>query len=423
MLNAKALDALKPKEKQYKASDKDGLFILVTPAGGKLWRFKYRFAGKEKTLAIGHYPEVSLAEAREWHGKARKQLRDGIDPSAAKQAAKQRLLTKHENTFRAVAKAWWKRENKRWTPDYADRVWRNIESDLLPDLGDTPVANIDTPALLRVVKKIEERGAIDVASRAQQRVTSILRYAVQHGMIEHNPGVNLRGVVVKPPTEHRIAVPVGEVGELVRRINDYVEESRGKELTQLALQLTLYTFLRSTEIRGARWAEIDFEKCEWLVPGIRDAVKKNGGMKSRKDHIVPLSRQAIEVLETIKTLDLSNDLVFPIQSGSKRLMSENTMNHALNKIGYKGRQTVHGLRTVASTILNKGDARNKWNKDAIERQLAHSPSSDNQVRDAYNRYEFLEERTEMMQWYADHLDMLAAAAEAGGKVVKFKRHA
>ena len=216
---------------------------------------------------------------------------------------------------------------------------------------------------------------------------------------------------MKPKTEHRIAVPVGEVGELVRRINGYVEECRGKELTQLALRLTLYTFLRSTEIRGARWCEIDFEKREWLVPGMRDLINKNGGMKSRREHIVPLSRQAVEVLESIKALDLSNDLVFPIQAGSKRLMSENTMNHALNKMGYKGRQTVHGLRTVASTILNRGDARHKWNKDAIERQLAHSPASDNAVRDAYNRYEFLEERAKMMQWYADHVDLLASTKQ------------
>lgn len=415
MLNAKALEALKGKEKQYKASDKDGLFVLVTPSGGKLWRFKYRFAGKEKTLSIGSYPEVSLAEARERTEKARKQLRDGIDPSAAKQAAKARLIAKHEHTFKGVAEAWLKRESKRWIPAYRDRVWRNIVSDLLPALGDTPVADISTPMLLRVVKGIEDRGAVDVASRAQQRITSILRYAVQHGMIEHNPGLNLRGVVVKPQTEHRIAVPVGEVGELVRRINGYVAECRGKVLTQLALRLTLYTFLRSTEIRGARWCEIDFGKAEWLVPGIRDAEQKSGGMKSRKEHIVPLSRQAIEVLRTVRELDLGDDLVFPIQSGSKRIMSENTMNHALNKMGYKGRQTVHGLRTIASTILNRGDARHKWNKDAIERQLAHSPASDNQVRDAYNRYEFLQERAQMMQWYADYLDGL----RAGAKVVPF----
>lgn len=421
MFNAKSLDALKPKERQYKVADKDGLYILIRINGNRLWQYRYRFAGKEKVYSYGQYPDVSLAEAREKHEAVRKQLREGIDPTAAKRAAKARLVAKHEHTFRSVAEAWLKRESKRWMPDYRDRVWRNIEADLLSDLGNTPVTDIDTPTLLRVVKKIEERGAIDVASRAQQRITSILRYAVQHGMIEHNPGVNLRGVVVKPQTEHRIAVPVAEVGELARRIDGYVEACRGKELTQLALRLTLYTFLRSTEIRGARWSEIDEEKSEWLVPGIRDVANKNGGMKSRKEHIVPLSRQALEVLQAIKALDLSNDLVFPIRAGSKRLMSENTMNHALNKMGYKGRQTVHGLRTIASTILNKGDSRHKWNKDAIERQLAHSPASDNQVRDAYNRYEFLEERTEMMQWYADHLDMLAVAD--GKKIVPFKKQA
>jgi hypothetical protein len=282
MLNAKALEALKQREKKYKVSDADGLFVLVTPAGGRLWRYKYRFAGKEKILALGQYPDVSLAEARERHQAARKALAAGIDPAAQKKTAKRQLAQKHEHTFKAVAEAWHKRESKRWAPSHADRIWRDLKRDLLPELGDTPVADINTPALLRVVKRIEERGAIDVASRAQQRITAILRYAVQHAYIEHNPGVNLRGVVVKPPTEHRIAVPLGEVGELVRRINNYVEECRGKELTQLALRLTLYTFLRSTEIRGARWCEIDLEKREWLVPGIRDTVAKNGGQGSHR---------------------------------------------------------------------------------------------------------------------------------------------
>jgi integrase len=420
MLNAKSLAALKPMERQYKTADKDGLYILTRPNGSKLWQYKYRFSGKEKVYSYGQYPEVSLAEARERHEEVRRQVREGFDPTAEKLAARARRQAHNEHTFKNVAEAWFKRESTRWALDYSIRVWHNIELDLLPDLGGLPISDCTTPVLLKVVKKIEKRGAMDVASRAQQRITSILRYAVQHGMIEHNPGLNLRGVVVKPKEIHREAVPIAETGELVHRINTYIEECRGKELTQLALRLTLYTFLRSTEIRGARWSEFDFEKKEWLVPGMRDLIRKNGGMKSRKEHIVPLSTQAVEVLEAIKTLDLSNDLVFPIQAGSKRLMSENTMNHALNKMGYKGRQTVHGLRTVASTILNKGDTRHKWNKDAIERQLAHSPSSENAVRDAYNRYEFLDERTEMMQWYADHIDLMGHAAQHKDKVVKLR---
>lgn len=253
---------------------KDGLYVLVRTNGNRLWQYKYRFAGKEKVYSYGQYPEVTLAEARERHEAIRKQLREGIDPTAAKKAAKARLAEKHEHTFKSVANAWLKRESKRWMPDYRDRVWRNIENDLLPHIGDTPVCEIDTPTLLKVIKRVEGRGAVDVASRAQQRITSILRYAVQHGLIQHNPGINLRGVVVKPQTEHRIAIPISEAGELVRRINGYTEECSGKVLTQLALKLTLYTFLRSTEIRGARWSEFDFGKQEWLVPGIRDQVKK-----------------------------------------------------------------------------------------------------------------------------------------------------
>lgn len=411
MLNAKSVDALKAKEKQYKTADKDGLYLLTRTNGNRLWQYKYRYAGKEKVFSYGQYPEVSLLEARQAHELIRKQVRDGIDPVAAKQAIKAGLKEKHEHTFRSVATSWLKRESKKWMPAYKDKVWHNIERDLFPALADLPVSEITTPVLLKVIKSIEDRGAIDVASRAQQRLTSILRYAVQHGLVEHNTGVNLRGVVVKPKTEHRLAVPISEVGELVRRINGYVEDCRGKLLTRLALQLTIYTFLRSTEIRGAHWSEFDFKKNEWLVPAVRDVVGKSGGMKARKEHIVPLSKQALAVLAEIRALDLGDDLVFPIQSGSKRIMSENTMNHALNKMGYKGRQTVHGLRTVASTLLNAGDKKQKWNKDAIERQLAHSPSSDNAVRDAYNRYEFLDERTEMMQWYANRLDDLAKGAQ------------
>jgi integrase len=419
MLNSKSLNALKATARQHKVADRNGLYVLVRTNGARLWQYRYRFGGKEKVYSYGQYPDVSLAEARESHDAVRKLVRDGIDPLAEKQAAKARLVSKHEHTFKGVTEAWWKRESKGWMPSYGDRVWRNIESDLFPDLGKIPVVDIDTPALLAVVKKIEKRGAIDVASRAQQRITSILQYAVQHGLIKHNPGHNLRGVIKKPETVHRGAVHISETGELVRRINGYVEVCGGELLTQLALQLTLLTFLRSTEIRGARWAEFDFNKREWIVPGIRNLKEKNGGMKSRKEHIVPLSRQAIDVLNAIKELDLSNFLVFPIQSGSKRIMSENTMNHALNRLGYKGRQTVHGLRTVATTNLTKGDSRNKWAKEVIGRQMAHSPKSDDATHDAYQRYEFIEERTQMIQWYANHLDMLAAEAE--GKIVRLKR--
>jgi len=420
MLSDKSIKALKPQDKPRKASDEKGLYLLVTPAGGKLWRLKYRIAGKEKLLTLGQYPEITLAAARERAMEARRGLANGVDPATERKQAKALINEQAQHTFGKVALAWHKREAKRWAPRHAERVLHELKRDLFPNLEETPVSDIKTPALLRVVKGIEARGAMDVAGRAQQRLTSILRYAVQHGLIEHNPGLNLRGIIVKPPEKHRAAVRLEEVGELVQRIGEY--EGR-QPLTRLALKLTLLTFLRSTEIRGARWEEIDFEKRIWTVPAIRDKAQKDGGMKCRKEHFVPLSDQAIEVLKEIRALDLSSSLVFPIRAGSKTVMSENTMNHALNKIGYKGRQTVHGLRTVASTILNAGDRRHKWNKDAIERQLAHSPKSDNAVRDAYNRYEFLDERKEMMQWYAGRLEQLEASNQSQGVVVDLKRAA
>ncbi len=420
MLTDKTIKALKPKDKQYKASDGKGLYLLVTPSGGKLWRLKFRVAGKEKLLTLGHYPEITLSDARTRAQEARKELANGIDPAQAKQRTKDDLRRRVQHTFGNIAVAWHKRESVRWTPNHAKRIAREIERDLFPHLKYTEVDQINTPMLIRVVKRIEARGALDVASRAQQRLTNILKYAVQHGLIQHNPGLNLGGIIVKPIEQHRPAVRLEEVGELVRKIYE-LDGHRLSPLTPLALKLTLLTFLRSIEIRAARWEEIDFAKCTWTVPPIRNEITKDGGMKCRKEHIVPLSRQAIEVLLEIKNLDLSTSLLFPMRAGSNSVMSENTMNQALNRLGYKGRQTVHGLRTVASTVLNAGDRRNKWNKDAIERQLAHSPRSENAVRDAYNRYEFLEERTEMMQWYADRLDHLAEASQPYGVVLDLKR--
>lgn len=417
MLNAKAVKALKPKEKQYKTADKDGLYVLTRGNGKKLWQYKYKFAGKEKVFSYGPYPEVSLLEARQKHEVVRKQVRDGVDPMAKKKADAESLIGKYEHTFKVVAERWYKRESRQWIPKHAAKVWHDVERDLFPMLGNLPVADIKTPVLLKVVKSIEDRGALDVALRAKNRITGILKYAVQHGLIEHNPGVSLAGIVSRPVTKHRAAVQSSEVGELVRRINAYKDEYKGKILTELALKLTLYTFLRSVEIRGARWSEFNLGKSEWLVPPARDDTKKSGGMKARKEHIVPLSRQALEVLNSVRELDLSDDLVFPIRIGSKTIMSENTMNHALNKMGYKDRHTVHGFRTVASTLLSEGDKKHKWSSDAIERQLAHSPASSNAVRDAYNRFEYLEERSTMMQWYADRLDALAE----GAMVVQFKR--
>ena len=294
MLSDKAIKALKPQAKQYKASDEKGLYLLVTPAGGKLWRLKFRIAGKEKLLALGQYPDITLADAREKAMEARRGVAHGFDPAAEKKRAKAILDEQAQHTFGKVALAWHKREAKRWAPKHADRVLHEIKRDLFPLLEDLPVSDINTLVLLRAVKSIEERGAMDVAGRVQQRLTSILRYAVQHGLIEHNPGLNLRGIIVKPPEQHRAAVRMEEVGELVRRINEY--EGR-QPLTRLALKLTLLTFLRSTEIRGAQWKEIDFEKRIWTVPAIRNEDTKDGGMKCRKEHLVPLSDQAIAGLK------------------------------------------------------------------------------------------------------------------------------
>jgi len=421
MLTAKTIENLRGKDKKYRVADRDGLSVLVQPSGVRLFQYRYRIHGKEKIYSYGQYPSVSLADAREAHEEIRRSVRSGEDPMAQKKNDKAAAAIASGDTFELVAGAWHKAQSVKWSPGHAEKVWESIKNNLLPSLGNLPVSQITTPILLRVIKKIEERGASDVASRSQQRATSILGYAVQHGFIEHNPGLNLRGVIIARPEVHRAAVGVDEVGELLWKIEGLLKaHPRTRPLTQLALKLVCLTFLRSIELRGARWSEFDFKKREWRVPGIRDEKMQNGGMKMKIEHIVPLSDQAVDVLNEIKKLGLSDDLVFPLRQGSKTIMSENTMNAALNKMGYKGKQTVHGFRTIASTILNRGSKMQKWNKDAIERQLAHSPASESAVRDAYNRYEYLEERVDMMQWYADRLDVMVKEVE-GATVIEFKR--
>lgn len=378
----------KPKDKLYKLSDGAGLFLQIQPSGAKYWRLAYRYGGKQKTLALGVYPDISLSEAREKRVEARKVLEKGIDPAnvMSKRVRKRREVTNTENSFEAIAREWHEHQKGGWSDSHAARVLSSLEKEAFPDLGSIPIHDLTAPQVLAVLRKIERRGALEVASRVLQRCNAVFRYAVQTGRVEHNPVTDLQGALKTKKVEHRAALGRAELPEFLAKLENY----NGNLLTRLALNLILLTFVRSGELRGAKWKEFDFDRAEWRIPSER--------MKMRTEHIVSLSRQAMEVLGELKPISGNRELVFPSERTWKKPMSENTLLYAMYRMGYHQRATVHGFRATASTILNESG----FNHDAIERQLAHAER--NKVRAAYHRSEYLEERRRMMQWWADFLD-------------------
>lgn len=383
----------KPKEAAYKLADSGGLYLLVQPNGAKYWRLKYRIAGKEKVLALGVYPEVKLAEARTKRDEAKKLISSGTDPIAARREEERQKKIRAGNSFEAIAREWHEQQRGRWTDDTAGRAIALLEADLFPSLGDRPITEITAPMVLEAVRKVEKRGALDVASRALQRAKAVFRYAIQTGRAEYNPASDLAGALKTRKVEHRAALGRSELPELLRKIEAY----DGQPVTRLALRLVVLTFVRSGELREASWEEFDLERAEWRIPAER--------MKMRAPHIVPLSSQAVAILKELQPLTGRYPLVFPGQNDHERPMSENTLLYAMYRMGYHGRATVHGFRATASTILNESGFRH----DAIERQLAHAER--NKVRAAYHRSEYLEERKKMMQWWADFLDGIAKGAD------------
>lgn len=383
----------KPKEAAYKLADSGGLYLLVQPNGAKYWRLKYRIASKEKVLALGVYPEVKLAEARAKRDEAKKLISSGIDPIAARREEERQQKIRAGNSFEAIAREWHEQQRGRWTDDTAGRAIALLEADLFPSLGDRPITEITAPMVLEAVRKVEKRGALDVASRALQRAKAVFRYAIQTGRAEYNPASDLAGALKTRKVEHRAALGRSELPELLRKIEAY----DGQPVTRLALRLVVLTFVRSRELREASWEEFDLDRAEWRIPAER--------MKMRAPHIVPLSAQAVATLKELQLLTGRYPLVFPGQNDHERPMSENTLLYAMYRMGYHGRATVHGFRATASTILNESGFRH----DAIERQLAHAER--NKVRAAYHRSEYLEERKKMMQWWADFLDGIAKGAE------------
>ena len=383
--------SLKPKEKAYKLADEKGLFLLIKPNSGKYWRFKYRFAGKEKLLAIGTYPQLSLRDARDKRDDARKLLVNGTDPSFAKQIAKRSVNFSTENSFESVAREWFVKFSNKWTPNHGQRIFIRLEKDIFPWLGNRPINEITAPELLSALRRIENRGAIETAHRAQQNCGQIFRYAIATGKAERDISADLRGALTPVKKSHHASITdPKEISKLLRAINDY----EGYFITKCALQLAPLFFVRPGELRHAEWSEIDFEKAEWRIPAYK--------MKMRSTHIVPLATQATKVLKELHPLTGTGKYVFPSVRSAHRAMSENTVLGALRRLGYtKDEMTGHGFRSMASTLLNEQG----WNRDAIERQLAHSER--NSIRAAYNYAEHLPERRKMMQAWADYLYKLS----------------
>jgi integrase len=386
----------KPKEKPFKLSDEKGLYLLIKPSspkkpkGSKCWRFKYRFLGKEKTLSIGMYPDVTLSEAREARDNARSLLKKDIDPSTYKQTTKQSNKLSLENTFERVAIEWHLRQCTNMTNDHKKRVMRLIEVDLFPWIGKRAITEITARELLTTLERIEKRGAIETAHRALQICGRIFRYAVIIQLVKTDITRDLKGALRTKIEKHFASITnPKEVGGLLRSLYSY----HGSFVTQCALRLAPLTFVRPGELRHAEWSEINFDTATWRIPG-----KK---MKMKEEHIIPLSSQSLNILRELHPLTGSGKYVFPGVRTPLRPMSENTVLAALRRLGYsKDEMSGHGFRSLACTLLNEQG----WNRDAIERQMAHSER--NQVRAAYHRAEYLDIRRKMMQAWADYLDSL-----------------
>ncbi|AST67773.1 integrase [Kosakonia cowanii] len=391
----------KPEEKEYSLVDGDGMFLLIHPNGSKYWRFRFRFGGKQHLMAFGVYPETSLADARQKREEARRLVAAGVDPREHKRAVKEEQA-KEVITFESVARDW-HASNQKWSESHSGRVLKSLEDNLFDAIGKRNIAELKTRDLLIPIKAVEMSGRLEVAARLQQRTTAIMRFAVQSGLIDYNPAQEIAGAVATAKRQHRAALELNRIPELLHRIDTYT----GRPLTRLAVELTLLVFIRSSELRFARWSEVDFETAMWTIPGEREPLEgvkhSHRGSKMRTPHLVPLSCQALTILEQIKSMSGNRELIFVGDHDPRKPMSENTVNKALRVMGYDTKVEVcgHGFRTMAcSSLIESG----LWSKDAVERQMSHQERSS--VRAAYiHKAEHLGERRLMVQWWADYLDV------------------
>ncbi len=391
MLTDRAIRALQPFTRAYKVTDDRGLYLFITKAGAKCWRFDYTFAGKRKTLAIGTYPDVSLKQARDLRDDAKRQLKHGIDPASRHGIGE---------SLEEIAREWHGRNTNTWTDGHAQRILARLERNIFPWIGQLNINAIDAPLLLQTLRRIEARGAHETAHRVLSICGRVFRYGVATGRCKRDPSGDLRGALTPTNAKHFSSIiDPRELGRLLRDLDNY----QGTFIVRQALRLGLYVFVRPGELRQAEWREIDTGNGEWRIPAEK--------MKMRRTHIVPLSAQAISIIDELRPLTGDSKYLFPSLRSNDRPMSENTVNAALRRLGYsKDEITGHGFRTTASTLLHEQG----WPSDAIERQLAHAET--NKVKGVYNYAEHLPERRKMMQAWADYLDGL----KAGADIVNFK---
>lgn len=401
-LTATECRAALPREREYRLFDGQGLYLLVKPSGVKSWRLKYtKPDGRPGLTAFGNYPALSLRGARERKAMAISLLASGQDPVEHARLLREASQGSRKQTFEAVARAW-HRSMSHWSADHSRRVLGELENNLFPLLGPRPVASLKTRDMLAPLKQVEARGALIVAARLKQRLVCILRFAVQQGLIDYNPAQDLTGSIATRKVTHRPALPLEQLPELLQ----HLQRDGGRPVTNLAIWLTLLVFTRSSEVRFARWGEIDLKRAMWTIPAEREPIEgvrfSHRGAKMRTSHLVPLSRQAVNLLETLKASASDDELVLPNFRRKQRPLSENTVNSALRRMGFDTRTQVcgHGFRTMAcSALLESG----LWSRDAVERQMSHQER--NGVRAAYiHKAQHLEERRLMMQWWADYLD-------------------
>lgn len=386
-----AIRTAKPEAKARKLADERGLFLLVTPSGGKWWRFKYRFDGKEKLLSLGIYPDVSLKSARERRDDARRLLADGVDPGEHRKATKTMRAERAANSFEVVAREWFAKYSATWVPSHGDRILRRLERDIFPWLGGRPVAEINAPELLTVLRRIEDRGALETAHRALQNCGQVFRYAIATGRAERDPSQDLRGALPPPRKTHHAAITEPDsIGPLLRAMDAYA----GAFVTKCALRLAPLVFVRPGELRQAEWPEFDLDGAVWEIPADR--------MKMKQAHIVPLATQAVDILRALGELTGGRRYVFPSARTYDRPMSNNAVLAALRRMGFeKDEMSGHGFRAMARTVLDEVLG---FRVDWIEHQLAHAVKDPNGR--AYNRTAHLKQRREMMQAWADYLDKL-----------------
>ena len=387
-LTARQVETAKPKEKSYKLFDGGGLYLEVTAKGSRYWRMKYRFGGKEKRLAFGVFPTVTLAEAREMRNQAKKVLAAGGDPGEVKKEEKaiQKLST--GNTFEAIAREWHKSKADRWSLRYRNEIIDTFEKDIFPYIGKRPIAEIKPLELLETLRRMEKRGALEKMRKVRQRCGEVYRYAIITGRAEYNPAPDLATALTPPKKQHFPFLTAEELPYFLKDLASYT----GSVITKTATKIILLTAVRTQELRFARWQDIDLEKGIWEIPA--------EVMKMKRPHVVPLSKQVIELFNSLKPLSGHYELVFIGRNDHRKPISKESVNQVIELLGYKGRLTGHGFRHTMSTILHEKGYNSAW----IETQLAHIDK--NAIRGTYNHAQYMDGRREMMQWYADYMDEL-----------------